>query len=31
MSLDQLRDELKPQRITTDTIPADLKRELDYA
>jgi hopanoid biosynthesis associated RND transporter like protein HpnN len=27
MSLDQLRDELKPQRITTDTIPADLKRE----
>jgi hopanoid biosynthesis associated RND transporter like protein HpnN len=26
MSLDQLRDELKPQRITTETIPADLKR-----
>ena len=27
MSLDQLRDELKPQRIATDSIPADLKRE----
>jgi uncharacterized protein len=27
MSLDQLRQELDPQRITTDTIPADLKRE----
>src|SRR6202022_915633 len=26
MSLDQLRDELKPQRITAETIPADLKR-----
>jgi predicted RND superfamily exporter protein len=26
MSLDQLRDALKPQRITTETIPADLKR-----
>jgi uncharacterized protein len=27
MSLDQLRQELDPQRITTETIPADLKRE----
>ena len=27
MSLDELRQELDPQRITTDTIPADLKRE----
>jgi hypothetical protein len=27
MSLDQLREELEPQRITTDTIPADLKKE----
>jgi hopanoid biosynthesis associated RND transporter like protein HpnN len=27
MSLDQLRQELDPQPITTDTIPADLKRE----
>jgi uncharacterized protein len=27
LSLDQLRQELQPQRITTDTIPDDLKRE----
>ena len=27
LSFDQLRDELEPQRITTDTIPVDLKRE----
>jgi len=26
MSLDQLRDEINPQRITAETIPADLKR-----